>query len=66
MKKSAEWKKMRLTEAEIDAVKDIAVDAIDKSPFGYILARAALHAYKYGVMQGKRQERKRRKARRSK
>lgn len=51
MQKGAEWKKMCLTEAEIDAVKDIAVDAIDKSPFGYILARAALHAYMCGVMQ---------------
>lgn len=52
---------MRLTEEEIDAVYDIAAHAIDKSPFGYILARAALHAYKYGVMQGKRAERARRK-----
>ena len=52
---------MRLTEEEIDAVHDIAVHAVDKSPFGYILARAALNAYKYGVMQGKRAERARRK-----
>ena len=54
-------KYMRLTENEIDAVHDIAVDAVDKSPFGYILARAALNAYKYGVMAGKREERARRK-----
>lgn len=52
---------MRLTDAEIDAVHDIAVHAVDKSPFGYILARAVLDAYKYGVMQGKRAERARRK-----
>ena len=52
---------MRLTEEEIDAVHDIAVHAVDKSPFGYILARAALNAYKYGVMMGKRAERARRK-----
>ena len=52
---------MRLTEEEIDAVHDVAVHAVDKSPFGYILWRAALNAYKYGVMQGKRAERARRK-----
>jgi len=54
-------KQMRLTEGEIDAVHDIAVHAVDKSPFGYILARAALNAYRYGVMAGKRAERARRK-----
>ena len=54
-------KNMRLTGAEVDAVHDIAVHAVDKSPFGYILARAVLNAYRYGVMQGKRAERARRK-----
>ena len=54
-------KHMRLADAEYDAVHDIAVDAVDKSPFGYILARAALNAYKYGVMAGKRAVRARRK-----
>ena len=54
-------KNMRLTDAEVDAVHDIAAHAVDKSPFSYILARAALNAYRYGVMQGKRAERARRK-----
>ena len=54
-------KQIRLTDAEIDAVHNIAVDAVDESPFGYVLARAVLNAYKYGVMQGKRAERARRK-----
>lgn len=54
-------KKIRLTDAEIDAVHNIAVDAVDESPFGYVLAHAVLNAYKYGVMQGKRAERARRK-----
>lgn len=54
-------KQVRLTEEEIDAVHDIAVHAVDNSSLSYILARAALNAYKYGVMQGKRAERARRK-----
>ena len=54
-------KHIRLTDAEVDTVHDIAAHAVDYSPFGYILARAALNAYKYGVMAGKRAERARRK-----
>lgn len=50
---------MRLTDDEIDAVRDIALDAVDKRPF--TIAQVALNAYKYGVMQGKRAERARRK-----
>ena len=54
-------KHMRLADAEYKAVTKICVSAVGKSPFGYILARAALNAYKYGVMAGKRAERAKRK-----
>nr|DAQ04222.1 MAG TPA: hypothetical protein [Caudoviricetes sp.] len=59
-------KHIRLTDAEVDTVHDIAAHAVDNSPFGYILARAALNAYKYGVMAGKRAERARRKTKKEK
>lgn len=50
------------TAEEVDKVKEIAIEAVEvgvkeKAPLGYVIAVAALSAYKLGVINGKRAER---------
>ncbi len=52
---------MRITNEEIDEVSAIAQAEIDSRRLGNILASIALKSYKLGVINGKREERARRK-----
>lgn len=52
---------MRITNEEIDEVSAIAQAEIDSRRLGNILASIALKSYKLGVINGKREERVRRK-----
>lgn len=52
---------MRITNEEIDEVSAIAQAEIDSRRLGSILASIALKSYKLGVINGKREERARRK-----